>query len=745
MTQAIALKKRFLEHLHDDKLLFEKFMGNLSSLYLVSIDNSVLVSEKLLEDLGYCDQEEFITKNGAFGKSPSEILNEIKISGNYSFKHSNGLVLVSKVINKIVSQKTDIQIYCLELVSDIAKREILWEESSNIARMGLWEVDLTTGSIFWDKMVREIHEVDADFVPNLETGINFYKEGASRDKITELVTKSIEKNEDYDVELKLVTAKGNEVWVRAIGRAIFEDGKCIKIFGVFQDVQEKYKWAIEIEERETRFQLAAEAANLGIWDLDPISGNLVWDDQMYSLYGVKKEDFEGVFEAWEASVHPDDKERSAKEINSAIAGKTKFDSQFRVIFPSGEVRHIRALAKATFDDKGVCNRLIGTNWDITEITNVSIAHENALLRLESVLNATTEVSIIGTDLVGNITTFNNGAEKLLGFNSDEIIGRESPALFHDALEVQKKSEELSEEYNRKITGFETFITRAREGAAETNEWTYVRKNKERVKVQLAVTSIKNTEDETIGYLGVAVDISNLKKAQSEIESLLSISGNQNQRLRNFAYIVSHNLRSYASNFSMLLSLAGSKDVDLDTDILPMLNTASNNLVETITYLNEVATINVDDKELEKFKVLPIIDKAIENSNGLIKQIGAKIEVDISDELEVSGVYAYLESIFNNLTTNSIKYRDPDRVLQIKISAKKEFSKIKLSIKDNGIGVDLKKAGDKIFGMYKTFHGNSDARGVGLFITKNQIEAMNGSIDIESIVGQGTEFKVVLGE
>ena len=105
----------------------------------------------------------------------------------------------------------------------------------------------------------------------------------------------------------------------------------------------------------------------------------------------------------------------------------------------------------------------------------------------------------------------------------------------------------------------------------------------------------------------------------------------------------------------------------------------------------------------------------------------------------------MDSIIHNLLTNAVKYKHPDRNPIISVNTKKEGNKIVLSVKDNGIGIDLRKNGDKLFGMYKTFHANDDARGIGLYITKNQIEAMGGNILVYSEVDKGTTFKVYFNE
>jgi signal transduction histidine kinase len=103
----------------------------------------------------------------------------------------------------------------------------------------------------------------------------------------------------------------------------------------------------------------------------------------------------------------------------------------------------------------------------------------------------------------------------------------------------------------------------------------------------------------------------------------------------------------------------------------------------------------------------------------------------------------MESILQNLLTNALKYSHPDRQPHIICHTMKERNHIYLIFEDNGIGIDLERYGDKVFGMYKTFHQNPDAKGIGLFITRNQIEALGGTIKIESTVNIGTKFTIKL--
>jgi len=235
-------------------------------------------------------------------------------------------------------------------------------------------------------------------------------------------------------------------------------------------------------------------------------------------------------------------------------------------------------------------------------------------------------------------------------------------------------------------------------------------------------------------------------AEKKLKNLLQLTTNQNSSLLNFAHIVSHNLRSNSANLTMICKFLSEDRLKQEEqkEMIDMLGRASDGLNETITHLNEVVQVKLETgKKLKEVHVRNTFDKILEDVNALILENKINVNTNISDTFKVKGVPAYIESIFLNLTTNAIKYRDPEKEPTLTIQSYIENQFIVLSVEDKGKGIDLERYGKKIFGMYKTFHGNKDARGIGLFITKNQIESMGGTIEVESEVGVGTKFKVKL--
>lgn len=249
-----------------------------------------------------------------------------------------------------------------------------------------------------------------------------------------------------------------------------------------------------------------------------------------------------------------------------------------------------------------------------------------------------------------------------------------------------------------------------------------------------------------GVLMYTADISELVSKEQEIRSLLSVTNDQNERLRNFAHIVSHNLRSHAGNISMLLDILSKQYPALaEEEMIRLLHQSSENLKETIGHLNEVVAINTGTPEALKALVVDHhVERAIQTVSALAQNRNVKIKNLLATEKQIWGYEAYIDSIVLNMLTNAIKYSDSSKDNAfVSIEAEDKGEYLVLIFRDNGVGMNLSLVGDRLFGMYKTFHDHPDARGVGLFITRNQVEALGGKIDVESTVGKGTTFYVHL--
>jgi signal transduction histidine kinase len=249
----------------------------------------------------------------------------------------------------------------------------------------------------------------------------------------------------------------------------------------------------------------------------------------------------------------------------------------------------------------------------------------------------------------------------------------------------------------------------------------------------------------ISIRGILQDINEIKKREITTQSSLTLSHDQNKRLQNFAYMVSHNLRSHTGNLDFMVNLfTETESAEERAEVFEHIKAISSSLNTTVKHLDEIVKIQAeikDDKTVISFET--IFKQVLCALQSNIAEVDAHIESDFSKCPEINYIPAYLESIFQNLLTNAIKYRQKNRRLLVKCYSFQMNSHIYLIFEDNGIGINMEKYGDKVFGMYKTFHQNNDAKGIGLFITRSQVESLGGTIKLESTVDVGTKFTLKL--
>lgn len=228
--------------------------------------------------------------------------------------------------------------------------------------------------------------------------------------------------------------------------------------------------------------------------------------------------------------------------------------------------------------------------------------------------------------------------------------------------------------------------------------------------------------------------------QSDLIDELSV---QNVQMNDFANITSHNLRSPAANITSLISMIDEKsDIDHYKMIFDMLKKVSENLNETLNHLLEILQIK-KNKTIEKEPIIleTIFSKTLESLQGDILLSKATVTANFTEAPQMLYPKIYIESIFHNLISNAIKYRSPERLPEIFVKSEIKENYLLLSVSDNGLGIDLQRHGSKVFGMHKVFHNHPEAKGIGLFITKAQIESLGGKISVKSEVNKGTTFTV----
>ncbi len=256
---------------------------------------------------------------------------------------------------------------------------------------------------------------------------------------------------------------------------------------------------------------------------------------------------------------------------------------------------------------------------------------------------------------------------------------------------------------------------------------------------------RDKNNNPLRIIGTHADISNRKKTEELLKKNLELITNQNKRLHNFTHIVSHNLKTHIGNLKNILEFYDEAQTeDEKKDLVKHLKTISESLTYTIIDLNEIISIkskSTISQINEHINIYDCTKKIIKSLELEIQQKDISIHNAIREADAIKTNVSYFESILHNLISNSIKYSHPDRKSKIILQTVHTNDTIKILISDNGIGIDLEKYKNQLFEMYQTFHGTDreDSRGIGLYITKTQVEALNGKIELSSTLNEGSTF------
>lgn len=258
-----------------------------------------------------------------------------------------------------------------------------------------------------------------------------------------------------------------------------------------------------------------------------------------------------------------------------------------------------------------------------------------------------------------------------------------------------------------------------------------------------VKSLIDEHGNVTSLLVVLQNIDKIKEHEEEYKNTIHSLSEQNKRLITLSHTISHDLSSYTGNIQMILEIIkSSNDENEKKEFFKTLNEIANVMSNTLSHLNEVIKIQAEARQTKTVvhfqDVLNTIQQVLKP---VIEETQAIIETDFSAFNSVEYIPAYMESILLNLVSNALKYRHPQRQPHIHIQTTMVQGKPVLQVSDNGLGIDLAKYKNALFGLNKTFHSHKDAHGVGLFITKNQVEALGGHIEVESEPNQGTTFTI----
>ncbi|RVT77391.1 PAS domain-containing protein [Flavobacterium sufflavum] len=481
---------------------------------------------------------------------------------------------------------------------------------------------------------------------------------------------------------------------------------------------------------------------IGIWDINLKNNTVLWDTKTKDIFEVP-EDFVPDFKNSLFFFNRKNLIQFKTLIQKAIENRIPIYGKFQIITAKKTIKHLECICQVEFIANNI-HRIYGTFKDITIEQERIIALEYTAekfplifpstndtienLNLLSLVASETTDSIIITDSEGKAIWANQAYMTLTDLTLEEIIGQEpnytSIGLKTNREKIKKIQKALKNKEETKVV-FQNY-----------------NKQKEKYWLELNITPVFDKDGNCSKFIAIGRDVTATKEKEIELKHLLEVTSQQNNKLLDFAHIVSHNIRSHASNLAMVVDVIEHTDDAIEKlSFIDMFKEGTEKLSETIENLNEMITIK---KNVNLKKTIINLKTEIEKlSEPLKNQIA--ITHTISDDLTLNVIQAYLDNILQNLLSNAIKYKSPNRVPQLEISHETKDGFHIISFKDNGLGINIERNKRKLFGMYKTFHGNEDAKGIGLFIVKNQMEVMKGKIEVESEEGLGSTFKLYFNE
>lgn len=536
----------------------------------------------------------------------------------------------------------------------------------------------------------------------------------------------------------VVTQWNNPTWQLGIGLGLALGIALFTTYFLAQKIgtTERYMAQFESEFSELsisneRFEIVSKATSDTIWDWDVKTNSFIWNKGIQGVFGYKKDQVGANLQWWFDKIHPEDSLKMSVKLYSYIAQRSdKWQDEYRFMDANGQYRYVYDRGFLVKDEEGNVVRMIGAMQDVTRQKE----EEQRLRLLETVIIQNRDMVLItavgaSENAEDQIVYVNPAFEKMTGYDQAEVL-HQSATFFFKRIQNKRDVKKIADALKKKEAFTMETLTKRKDN---TNYW-----------VNLSLIPITNHENQHTHWISIQRDITEEKEQEKEREQLIKELTQNNSDLKQFSYITSHNLRAPLSNLTGLLNLL--EDIEIEDyelkEILQGFSKSTQQLNDTVNDLVNIIIIK-DSLAIDKEPIVirDVFENIFNQLSFLISNLNPIIKLDVDKVNTLFLNRSYFESILLNLTTNALRYSDPSRQLKILVAAKNLGTETQITFKDNGLGIDLKRHRDKVFGLYQRFHDNPDSKGLGLYLVKSQVESMGGSITIDSEVGVGTTFTI----
>ena len=484
---------------------------------------------------------------------------------------------------------------------------------------------------------------------------------------------------------------------------------------------------MELSESTELLKLIIEGTNAGMWDWDFETGEVFWSENFYELLGYKLGEIPAQIETFFNLLHPEDKVLLSNALDAHLKLKKPYRVEARLKTKSGIYKYFECTGKAIFDS-GKPIRMAGCNIDIHERKLL----ENRLAESEYLLSEAGRLARMGGwefDCIANKSIWSKTVYDIYELPYDHDLEFVNPFNYflppYD--EILKEAVEQMHQYG-------TIWDLELQMLTEKGRVIWVRSYGE---------PVYSPAGELQKMRGVFMDIEKYKTNELALNHSIELMTQNNLQLKNFTHLISHNIRNHANNIATLTSFIDETSLDEDNiDLFRKIEKVSQGLSTTLDDLSEAIKIQETELHSDILSFSEVIDSVLGVLEFDLEANQATVQREIWTE-KVLFPRLYLESIIMNLVTNALKYRSPDRSPAITLRTYTDKNDcVVMECQDNGLGIDLELHGKKLFGLYKTFHSGKDSHGVGLFLTKTQIESQGGQITVDSEPNLGTTFRVI---
>ena len=512
----------------------------------------------------------------------------------------------------------------------------------------------------------------------------------------------------------------------------------------------------DLQNERSRLSNILEGTGAGTWEWNAQTGETRVNARWAEILGYSLDTLPPMTpEAWIALIHPDD----LTHTNQLLVAHLRGESPQYVC--EGRLRHRAQRWVWTLSNGRVMSRtpdgraewVSGILLDISELRAAQQERGRFADLLRSVLQAATDFSIIATEPDGLITVFNAGAERLLGYRADEMVGRQSPAVIHLASEVGQRGAELSASEGKEVQGFRVFVHKPEREGSEQREWTYVRKDGSHVPVSLTVTVVRNERGDVVGYLGIGQDISARQAAERALRHAKAAAEQASAAKGMFLANMSHEIRTPMNAVIGIAHLLADTPLTEDQrQLLRKLQVAGRSLLGVINDVLDLSKIEAGELAVEQTPYqLPALLRELDavfadqaRGKGLVWELSSA--ADVPDILV--GDPQRLQQVLNNLLSNAIKFTSQGgvslRVERGELEAQRQG--LRFLVRDSGIGI-APQAQAQLFQPFVQAEASTTRQfggtGLGLSIVKHLVGLMGGTVALESQPGQGSLFTVTL--